>query len=508
MAQPRFVYRSDTLTAHRAFGENRPSVFGRTSNMYPTISSSVVTGALGSSLLNLDFATAASGHYVAFETLDNLDFSNDRQMSFLLRFTLGTTTGNMSLFFTGGNAGSYFPFAIGCAFNGTSFRVQIFDKLGGTIYNSNPLATTGMNTSQIYDLFLSYNGATTTSNLRMVLDASADTTVSVSPVFSTVTSSDLQKVYLGGGGNGFGDTRIQINEFCFWNEIINPMSVPLESGTTTSLNGQSRDSFVDADAFNGRAYSDPGIANVRLSSGYTLAGVSYTGSLILPATTDVKIGVNYDTGSVTGSYIASERYTDPGITNVKLNTSYLFNAATLTGSYNPTNPYSGIGDQADLVGVKDQIKVVLDGANTTTGSPIDLSQSLTTRVKRVMNVHPEMIRPQASFFPFVTCYIDNKNFENEDIAKNQLLSNRTAEVEVHVVGGVFNQNIVSVDDDPAENDIQYLMENVEQVLRSSPNLNGACLWQVPNGTDYFTSKLGEQTHVRIGVLKLRVVVTY
>ena len=63
----------------------------------------------------------------------------------------------------------------------------------------------------------------------------------------------------------------------------------------------------------------------------------------------------------------------------------------------------------DLNGIKSTLKTLFDTANTTTASPVDLSNNMTQRVKRVLTVNPEQIPPQASFFPFVTSYITSKS---------------------------------------------------------------------------------------------------
>lgn len=162
----------------------------------------------------------------------------------------------------------------------------------------------------------------------------------------------------------------------------------------------------------------------------------------------------------------------------------------------------------DLNGIKTTLKALFDTANTTTASPVDLSNSMTQRVKRVLTVNPEQIPPQASFFPFVTCYITSKNISNDDIAKDQLSTKRKAEVSIDVVGAVFNQNQTDVNKDPADTDINYLMENVELVLRSDYNISGKVKWQKPSDVQYYTSVLDARNHIRAGILKLTATVLY
>jgi len=158
--------------------------------------------------------------------------------------------------------------------------------------------------------------------------------------------------------------------------------------------------------------------------------------------------------------------------------------------------------RCDLNGILDQIKTTFDAANTTTASPIDLSQDLTQRVNRVMTVHPELIPIQASFYPCVTSFILQKDHIADDIAGTQLSSKRQCEIIVNVVGAVANFNVTSNDQDPADRDINNLMENVELALRSIPNIGSKVQWNKYSGTKYYTSKINSQTHIRAGIITL------
>jgi len=82
-------------------------------------------------------------------------------------------------------------------------------------------------------------------------------------------------------------------------------------------------------------YSDPGVANVRLATTYSFNGSSNrTGTARIPAIANVKIGYAYDSSdSLTGTYDGSDRYTDPLEANVKSGVTYTFNAVLKTGIY-------------------------------------------------------------------------------------------------------------------------------------------------------------------------------
>lgn len=167
-----------------------------------------------------------------------------------------------------------------------------------------------------------------------------------------------------------------------------------------------------------------------------------------------------------------------------------------------------MAERCDLVGIKEQMRVLFETNNTTTSTVLDLSSNLTRRVQKVFKVHPEMIPIQASLFPYVTCYIDNKQMGTNDIASSQLNAKRRSTITVNVVGMVFNANFSRIDEDPADEDINYLMENVEYILRSDSTLNSKVKWQIPSNTQYYSARLDNQTHLRAGVLQLQAQVFY
>lgn len=169
-----------------------------------------------------------------------------------------------------------------------------------------------------------------------------------------------------------------------------------------------------------------------------------------------------------------------------------------------------MGARCDLEGIKEHIQNLFISANTTTGSPIDLSSNLTKRVQKVLKVHPAMIKPQASFYPYVTCYIAGKapDITKSAIAIDQLTPKRMANLTVNVVCGVYNQNMASVDEDPADKDINYLAENAEFILRSSHDFSGLVKWQFPTNVEYYTGTLDQQTHLRAAIITLQATVYY
>jgi len=370
----------------------------------------------------------------------------------------------------------------------------------------------------IYDFLFVWDGTTTANAMKLYIDnvllGSGGTASNA--LIASWDNKSWKAVSLGCGTNGTV-CAMKVDEFVVWDGAVNPASVALVSGTG-SLNGSSRTSLVDCSLFEGSSYSDPGLANVKTGTTYIFAGSTITGTYTGsdrwsdPGLANVKTGTTYLVNSVTttGTYVASERYSDPGIANVRLGTEYIFADSTLTGTLIVPGTLVNSTATASLNDIKENIRSMLYAANTTTGSPIDLSYGLSNskRVKQVLKTHPEMIRPQASFFPLVTCYISEKDIVRMDIAKTQLAAKRRAKVKVKVIGSIWNSNMTSISEDPADEDINQLMENIELILRGDHTLGNIVNWQLATNCRYFTSILDEQTHLRSGVLDVDCEVFY
>lgn len=162
----------------------------------------------------------------------------------------------------------------------------------------------------------------------------------------------------------------------------------------------------------------------------------------------------------------------------------------------------------DLNNIKTQFKSIFDTANTTTASPFDLSNGLTNRVQRVLKVNPIKIPIQSSLFPYVTMYITGKGIDAGQIARDQITARRIAEVDLNIVGAVWEQNSISQDVDPGDEQIEKLMENVEELLRRNYNLNSSVQWTTPGKCTYHTYPISEETHMRVGLLEVVAKVTY
>lgn len=156
----------------------------------------------------------------------------------------------------------------------------------------------------------------------------------------------------------------------------------------------------------------------------------------------------------------------------------------------------------DLSGIKSAFKTILDSANTTTAD-YDLSQGLNRRVQRILKVNPAKIPVDADLYPYVTIYADRKPVTLDTIARDQLTSKRMTELSFQVIGGVWEINTPDINEDEADEQIEVLMENVEEVIRRNFRLNNTVLWTKPIEVTYHTGLIpDEEAHLRIGVMNL------
>lgn len=165
--------------------------------------------------------------------------------------------------------------------------------------------------------------------------------------------------------------------------------------------------------------------------------------------------------------------------------------------------------QINLNTLKENIQTVLEAANTTTAS-VFLSNGMARRVQKVAKLNPGFVPSQATWYPLVTVFIDSKTTEEITIARTQLTGKRRANVDVHIAGMVWNSNVLkgTEDTDPADNDCELLMENIEEILRADPTMTNVCTWSHPIGVTFHTLPYAEQTHLRAGLLKYRAVYFY
>lgn len=501
-----FHVRGDSKDARFSSSGKTPASLAAVAANNPSITTSAITGVIGGSVIDMD-SGAASINY-----LEYLGRNNTPAKAFTanLRVAFPGTTGLLGLWGWGSGATSYFSRLAFYYSSGTLnlrwFDAQVNTRLSLTM-NWTPTA------NKIYDLGVQWDGSASTGAARIYIDSVLQTSGASSVARPTDDRPNVNVLDLGASTFDIANTRILVNEFTIWDTAdVNFASVTLTSGLG-ALNGDARTAFVDAASFDGTVSTDPGASNVLSATGYTIAGVSYTGSYSPPVSTNpgaanVLSGTGYTINgtSYTGSLVYGTN-TDPGVGNVRLGTSYAIQGVALTGTLSVPTAVSGTASTCDTNTIKETLRYILDQANTTTAS-VDLSSNLARRVQTIMKINPEKLRPQASLFPCVTVFLSNKSIEQKSIAGNQVAGKRKANLTFSIVGMTWNDRTQDYRKDPADDDLEYLMENIELILRSYADLNRNCLWQFPTGVSYHSAGYDEQTHFRIGIIDLQVTVYY
>lgn len=161
----------------------------------------------------------------------------------------------------------------------------------------------------------------------------------------------------------------------------------------------------------------------------------------------------------------------------------------------------------DIGSIKTAFKTALDSFNTTTAA-YDLSTGLSKRVKNIFTVKPNTENMNASVLPAITIWTERKNVDMAGICKDQLNAKRKATITFNIAGVMWNSNFTNAATDNADNDIEKLMENIEEVLRRNDKLGNTVLWQHPTDITYHDLARSEVEHYRIGIANITCVVIY
>ncbi len=343
----KFVLRGSALTAYKHSGGGKAAVTYAPATTIPALVTDA--GAIGGQAINYDTGqTAIRGHN--FPGFDNC--SKNQAQSILHRFAprySGTPSQNQSIISIAG------PSFLA---NLLSLGIQIYHNTSGnllvTANNTRGQVILTANTNmgawsptsgQYYDFCIVWDGTTGTNAFKFYIDGTLFYQATPSRAWATDSKDFIQSsIMLGVGHRGiqFGD--YYTNEFIIWDETIDPTSSGL------NLNGSSRSSYVSiTGTLDPTDSSDPGEANVRSATAYTINGVAKTGTaaipsaanvrqgtavdattgtLNLPAEANVKSGITFDGATKTGTLVS----TDPGEANVASGVSYTIESVAKLGT--------------------------------------------------------------------------------------------------------------------------------------------------------------------------------
>lgn len=161
----------------------------------------------------------------------------------------------------------------------------------------------------------------------------------------------------------------------------------------------------------------------------------------------------------------------------------------------------------DLSGLKSDIRTLLSTANDTAAA-YDLSTGLSQRVVSVNAFNPEKLRPSSSHLPGVFIWTTAKKATQVTINQTLAAGKRKADVMFMVAGVVWEPYTTTITEDPADDECEILMENIEEVLRSSDTLGGKAKWHMEGDVTYHTAAYDEEAHLRVGLMSLVATVYY
>jgi len=81
-------------------------------------------------------------------------------------------------------------------------------------------------------------------------------------------------------------------------------------------------------------------------------------------------------------------------------------------------------------------------------------------------------------------------------------------VNLKIIGMVWEPFTTDLREDPADEDLEILMENIERVLRGYDELAGNVNWQFAELCEYHTLGYDEQAHLRGAILSIKATLFY
>ncbi len=324
----KFQVRSTQLDAWYAAGF-RDHAFIGPNNQTPIIQANATSGVFGGHHINV--ANEVSGtRQISYSSLDNFALATGA-FSLLMRIIPNSifTSRAQNLFeMFGANT---FGFIWGLNADQKHFWLGESDEQ--VLIFNDPIGS-GMSFTQGVptDLWMTWDGTTGAGAIKCYQGLNGQVPTLVGTATAAIAVSSRQRAASNpmhlSGTLLFGNCDWYLNEFAVWDTQIDPISFG------------ARTEFISAEEFEGYASSPPSESDVRLNTSYLDHGVSKTGTLEIPSLSAIKIGVSADGG--TGTYDGSDRWTDPGVSNVSAGVDYRAN-------------------NEDLTGIRDVVTVSLDG---------------------------------------------------------------------------------------------------------------------------------------------------
>ncbi len=328
-----FQVRGDSFTAYRAQGRAQAFPIIQNGGTNPAL----ITGDAGTGVLNgklLGITDAALRRCVAYS--GNNNWSKTAALSVLVRIVpRWTLSGSFPTVQQG-----VFKAAIGTGdvVEGMSLRITTAGKLmmtvgSGCVGNDavNAYTTTaaysGFTLNAAHDIFITWDGVTTTNGMSMYIDGVLFETKTMANVFGSSGQPSVRSGAVGSIVLGISEATLSefdINEFVVWDSV--------EACPTFG-----RSDWISATALDASTNTSAGAGNIRSGVNEVISGVTIPGTLTVPSLANTAVGIAGDGG--TGTFDGSTRWTDPGVASVEVGTAYKANSTSnnMTGTYTGAN---------------------------------------------------------------------------------------------------------------------------------------------------------------------------
>lgn len=277
--------RSDNsnFSARFSWGGSLPGLILQSSGvntpLYGVDTAAGVVGLIGTTSINMDRgAGLARTMYWNSAGIEHFGGSTTRAVSIVLRARLGVQSAATGLFTRDGNLMNWGANRIAVALTTTNgISISAMNEFGQACL-AGTIATAAVTTTSYHDFAFVWDGSTAAGAARFWFDGtqvgSLTATLPLNTNFRWSVCGNLGF----GGVSGANNTRIWVNEFLTWNETIDVTSVALADGTTASLNGTGRTSFVNVSPFDYIESGPVTASDVRSGVNYTIHGTAYVGT--------------------------------------------------------------------------------------------------------------------------------------------------------------------------------------------------------------------------------------
>lgn len=344
-ANIKFALHGDSLLAYLHSGAGKQGYSYTPINYATPAASEADAGAIGGSRLTFDTAQNDIRGWV-WPGFTNASLTGKFSILARVKCPAATPANNTFLFaiggFTGLGGGSPTS-AVGLSLNAdNTLRIHLWNNRNAQIFSNSSFGSWTPSISTWYDIVLTWDGTTGANKVKLYIDGVSFGTKTATAAAADGNGNFTQACILLGAPivSGYrGD--VLINEFVVWDDEIDPTSGGL------NLAGAGRASFVSTSGLvlDPNSSTDPGEANVRNATGYTISGVAKTGTMIAASAATTKHGVAADDG--TGTYRGADLWTAVDASNLARDVSVLQDGSTVVGTLdNVTNEIS----EAVLVG--------------------------------------------------------------------------------------------------------------------------------------------------------------